>query len=636
VLDDGKEALGACLPAEHTPEPLVLTLPDLTKAAMTASLKILQDVFGYSRFRPGQEEVIQSVLAGERVLAIMPTGGGKSLCFQVPALVKGGLTVVVSPLISLMRDQVAALRANGVAAASLNSSLELEEKSAVYGQMARGELRLLYLSPERLVMRETQELLARSGLSLIAIDEAHCVSQWGHDFRKEYLQLTRLREVFPDLPMVALTATADRATQRDIQEQLFGGEARTFISGFDRPNLLLGIEPKVAARRQLLDFLSARRGQAGIVYCLSRKKVDQTAAWLRTQGVEALAYHAGLPTETRTQSQDRFVNEDGVVVVATVAFGMGIDKPDVRFVAHVDLPASVEAYYQEIGRAGRDGAPADTYMLYGLEDIRLRRGLIEQSGAPVEQKQVEQRRLNALLTICESVTCRRQSLLAYFGESHEPCGNCDLCLDPVEQIDGTVEAQKVLSAVYRSGQRFGAQHIVHILRGKTTDKIRERGHDRLKTFGVGQDFGEREWHSVIRQLAAEGHLQVDLENYGGLTLSGQAVAILKGEKQVKLRRDSLTKTTRKGQSAELMADLKVDAKLLTALKRLRLELAREQSVPAYVIFTDRTLIDMAQKDPTSQEEMARVHGIGESKLAHYGAAFLAELDSYRGSIQAAD
>tara|TARA_R110002072_G_scaffold49863_17_gene135030 strand:+ start:1488 stop:3398 length:1911 start_codon:yes stop_codon:yes gene_type:complete len=636
VLDDGKEALGACLPAEHTPEPLVLTLPDLTKAAMTASLKILQDVFGYSRFRPGQEEVIQSVLAGERVLAIMPTGGGKSLCFQVPALVKGGLTVVVSPLISLMRDQVAALRANGVAAASLNSSLELEEKSAVYGQMARGELRLLYLSPERLVMRETQELLARSGLSLIAIDEAHCVSQWGHDFRKEYLQLTRLREVFPDLPMVALTATADRATQRDIQEQLFGGEARTFISGFDRPNLLLGIEPKVAARRQLLDFLSARRGQAGIVYCLSRKKVDQTAAWLRTQGFEALAYHAGLPTETRTQSQDRFVNEDGVVVVATVAFGMGIDKPDVRFVAHVDLPASVEAYYQEIGRAGRDGAPADTYMLYGLEDIRLRRGLIEQSGAPVEQKQVEQRRLNALLTICESVTCRRQSLLAYFGESHEPCGNCDLCLDPVEQIDGTVEAQKVLSAVYRSGQRFGAQHIVHILRGKTTDKIRERGHDRLKTFGVGQDFGEREWHSVIRQLAAEGHLQVDLENYGGLTLSGQAVAILKGEKQVKLRRDSLTKTTRKGQSAELMADLKVDAKLLTALKRLRLELAREQSVPAYVIFTDRTLIDMAQKDPTSQEEMARVHGIGESKLAHYGAAFLAELDSYRGSIQAAD
>ncbi len=603
---------------------------------MTASLKILQDVFGYSRFRPGQEEVIQSVLAGERVLAIMPTGGGKSLCFQVPALVKGGLTVVVSPLISLMRDQVAALRANGVAAASLNSSLELEEKSAVYGQMARGELRLLYLSPERLVMRETQELLARSGLSLIAIDEAHCVSQWGHDFRKEYLQLTRLREVFPDLPMVALTATADRATQRDIQEQLFGGEARTFISGFDRPNLLLGIEPKVAARRQLLDFLSARRGQAGIVYCLSRKKVDQTAAWLRTQGFEALAYHAGLPTETRTQSQDRFVNEDGVVVVATVAFGMGIDKPDVRFVAHVDLPASVEAYYQEIGRAGRDGAPADTYMLYGLEDIRLRRGLIEQSGAPVEQKQVEQRRLNALLTICESVTCRRQSLLAYFGESHEPCGNCDLCLDPVEQIDGTVEAQKVLSAVYRSGQRFGAQHIVHILRGKTTDKIRERGHDRLKTFGVGQDFGEREWHSVIRQLAAEGHLQVDLENYGGLTLSGQAVAILKGEKQVKLRRDSLTKTTRKGQSAELMADLKVDAKLLTALKRLRLELAREQSVPAYVIFTDRTLIDMAQKDPTSQEEMARVHGIGESKLAHYGAAFLAELDSYRGSIQAAD
>ncbi|MGO1117250.1 DNA helicase RecQ [Rhodovibrionaceae bacterium A322] len=603
---------------------------------MTTALQILEDVFGYRRFRPGQQEVIEAVLAGERVLAIMPTGGGKSLCFQVPALVKGGLTVVVSPLISLMRDQVAALRSNGVAAASLNSTLEQPEKSEIYSQLARGELRLLYLSPERLVMPETQDLLARSGLSLIAIDEAHCVSQWGHDFRKEYLQLTRLRDVFPDLPMVALTATADRATQRDIQERLFGGEAKTFISGFDRPNLTLAIEPKVAARRQLLDFLSARKGQAGVIYCLSRKKVEQTADWLRDQGYDTLAYHAGLPKEQREEAQDRFVNEDGVVVVATVAFGMGIDKPDVRFVAHVDLPGSVEAYYQEIGRAGRDGAPADTFMLYGLEDIRLRRGLIDQSSAPIEQKQVEQRRLNALLTICESVTCRRQTLLAYFGESHEPCGNCDLCHNPVEQVDGTIEAQKVLSAVYRSGQRFGAQHIVHILRGKATDKIRERGHDQLKTFGVGQEFGEREWHSVIRQLAAEGHLHVDLENYGGLTLAGQAVAILKGEQSVKLRRDSLTKVTRKRQTAEALADLKVDAKLLTVLKRLRLELAREQSVPAYVILTDRSLIDMAQKMPTCLEEMAEVHGIGDSKLNRYGAEFLEALEGYRLERQAAE
>ncbi len=599
--------------------------------------QILQDVFGYSAFRGEQQAVVEHVAAGGDALVLMPTGGGKSLCYQIPALMRPGVGVVVSPLIALMQDQVDALKQLGVQAAFLNSSLSAEAGRAVFGRLMRGELDLLYVAPERLLMDSflgyLDELHDGPGLALFAIDEAHCVSQWGHDFRPEYRELTVLHQRFPEVPRIALTATADAPTRREIVERLSLEAARQFVSSFDRPNIRYRVVLKDNARRQLLDFLeSEHASDAGIVYCLSRRKVEETAAWLKEQGWDALPYHAGLDAATRERHQSRFLREEGVVMVATVAFGMGIDKPNVRFVAHLDLPKSMEGYYQETGRAGRDGLPANAWMAYGLGDVISMRQMLASGEAPEERKRLELRKLDALLGYCESTTCRHQAILRYFSEEHPGnCDQCDNCLEPVDTWDASEAARMALSCVYRSGQRFGAGHLIDVLLGKSTPQVEKFRHAQLSTFGIGEALTQAQWSGVFRQLVAGGLLSVDMEGYGGLRLAEAARPVLRGEQAVWLRRDAervrqRTSKAERAARAKETYDAARDDPLWLALKARRTELAREQGVPPYVIFHDSTLLEMLERRPATLAAMGQIGGIGQAKLERYGKAFLQVLE----------
>jgi ATP-dependent DNA helicase RecQ len=597
-------------------------------------LGVLRGVFGYSGFRGQQQAIIDHVVAGGDAIVLMPTGGGKSLCYQLPALLRPGLGVVVSPLIALMKDQVDTLRQAGVRAAALNSGLPPGEAGAVERAARDGALDLLYVSPERLMMPHCLELLRRCQVALFAIDEAHCISQWGHDFRRDYQALGILKQGFPDTPLMALTATADDPTRRDIAERLHLGAARLFAAGYDRPNLFYRVVPKQNARDDLLRFLDDEHaGDAGIVYCLTRKAVEDTAAWLSQRGREALPYHAGLPAETRARHQERFLREEGLIVVATVAFGMGIDKPNVRFVAHLDAPKNLEAYYQETGRAGRDGLPADAWMAYGMADVMNLRRLTEAGEISEQQRRIERQKSEALIGYCETISCRRQVLLGYFGErDHPPCGNCDNCRNPVESWDGTIAAQKALSAVYRTGQRFGAHHLVDVLLGNATPRIRDLGHDRLKTFGVGTELDGRRWLSVIRQLLAQGLLLPDPEGHGGLTLAPTASEVLRGTRSVGFRQEAPRERTRrrkpagKGAAPGGMLDPAAE-RLWTALRAWRLDEARRQELPPYVIFHDATLIEVARRRPVTLEALSDIPGLGRSKLDRYGTAVLAVISN---------
>ena len=597
---------------------------------MPAPLEILQRVFGYGGFRGQQARIVDHVIQGGDALVLMPTGGGKSLCFQVPALVREGVALVISPLIALMRDQVLSLRQLGVRAAYLNSSLDWSEAADIESQMARGELDLVYVAPERLSSPGFLNLLEHAQISLFAIDEAHCVSQWGHDFRPEYLKLSILHERFPQVPRLALTATADMQTRADIQARLNLAEAEVFLDSFDRPNIQYRVRPKQEARRQLLDFIKSRHPEdAGIVYCLSRAKVEETAKWLKAEGFDALPYHAGLDARTREAHQDRFIKSEGVIVVATIAFGMGIDKPNVRFVAHMDLPKSMEAYYQETGRAGRDGLPADAWMAYGLSDVAAMRGMLESGDASEEIKRLERRKLEALIGYCETPMCRRQVLLNYFDEVlAAPCGNCDNCLEPVETFDGTIMAQKALAAIYRTGQRFGTGHLIDVLRGTHTEKTAKFGHDQIKTFGVGADTPKPEWMSVYRQLVAAGFLTVNHELYGALQLTEAAGPVLKGAQTLRLRRDAAAvfkksaRTSRPAGGAPAALS-ETDDTLWHKLRACRLELAKAQGVPPYVIFHDTTLLEMVRQKPTDRLGLSKISGVGATKMDRYGEAFLA-------------
>ncbi len=591
--------------------------------------KILHDVFGYARFRGEQQAIVEQIADGGDALVLMPTGGGKSLCYQIPALLRPGVGIVVSPLIALMQDQVDALRQLGVKAAYLNSSLSADDAREVQSRLLRGELDLLYVAPERLLNAGFLALLERSSLALFAIDEAHCVSQWGHDFRPEYRELTILHERFPAVPRIALTATADAPTRREIIERLSLESARAFVSSFDRPNIRYRVTNKVSALNQLQDFIDKEHANdAGIVYCLSRRRVDETAARLKEFGWDALPYHAGLDAATRAANQSRFLREEGVIMVATVAFGMGIDKPNVRFVAHLDLPKSMEGYYQETGRAGRDGLPADAWMAYGLGDVVSMRQMLMSGEAPEERKRVELRKLDALLGFCESTACRHQTILRYFGEEHPGnCGQCDNCLTPVQTWDASREAQMALSCVYRTGQRFGVAHLIDVLLGKVTVKIEQFNHQQLSTFGIGRELTQQQWSSVFRQLIAGGYLEADIEAYGGLRLTEAARPVLRSEQAISLRRDAepakrkSVRTERAGKSREPFSGADED-RLWLALKACRMALAREQGVPPYVIFHDSTLLEMHDRRPASLAELSRISGVGQGKLARYGDDFL--------------
>ncbi|WP_245459746.1 DNA helicase RecQ [Mesorhizobium sp. M1A.F.Ca.IN.022.02.1.1] len=592
---------------------------------------MLKDVFGFDDFRPGQAEVIEALLCGRHVLAVMPTGAGKSLCYQVPALVLGGLTIVVSPLVALMQDQVAALRLAGVAADTINSSLDRDANVAAWRRVASGQTRLLYLAPERLMTERMLDALARLDIRLIAVDEAHCISQWGPAFRREYEDLARLRDLFPKVPMIALTATADETTRTDISARLFAERVDTLVLGFDRPNIKLAIEPKQDSKRQLLRFVERHAGQSGIVYCLSRRKTEEMAAFLEKNGVTALAYHAGMSKEARDANQNAFMTLSGVVIVATIAFGMGIDKPDVAYVFHTDLPASLEAYYQEIGRAGRDGRPAEAHMLYGLGDIRTRRLFIDDEDASPEHRRRSHGRLDTLIGYCETAQCRRQVLLGYFGEGASPCGNCDNCLSQAPRADGSIEARIILSAVAQTGERFGASHIVDILLGHETEKVLARGHQRLASFGTGAAHKRPAWLSLIRQLVAGGYLVPDPDGYGGLAISESGRALGRGEIAFEYRVETRHRSLRdKARSAQAAADAEdLDAALLATLKALRLRLAKERQVPAYVVFSDRTLIAMAERCPRDLAAFAEVNGVGEAKLKEFGEVFLSAIAEHQ-------
>ncbi|MAR89750.1 MAG: DNA helicase RecQ [Pseudomonadales bacterium] len=590
---------------------------------MESPLHILEHVFGYTEFRGQQQAIIETLVAGGDALVIMPTGGGKSLCYQIPALARPGCGVVISPLIALMQDQVEALKAAGVRAGYLNSTLAPQQAAEIESALLQGELDLLYIAPERLIQPRCLNLLQRAQLALFAIDEAHCVSQWGHDFRADYLELNLLAENFPQVPRVALTATADERTRQEIAQRLALGSAAHFISGFDRPNIQYRIQLKDKPRAQLLEFLRREHpGQAGVIYCLSRNKVEKTAQWLAEEGFNALPYHAGLPAALRQQHQRRFLREDGIIMVATIAFGMGIDKPDVRFVAHLDLPKSIEAYYQETGRAGRDGEPATALLLYGLEDV-VKLGQMAASSEGSEQfKRLERQRLDAMLGLCEITSCRRQALLRYFGETlPQPCGNCDTCLQPPQTWDATEPARKLLSCVFRSGQRFGANHVVDILRGSNNERIKQFGHDQLSTYGIGRDLSSNEWRAMVRQLVARGYLQVDADRFGALCLTERCRPLLRGEETLELRktltRPGLSQTRSRGEDMQ-----EQDLPLWHALRACRKQLAEENGVPPYVVFHDATLREMVQQRPISEAALMKISGVGDSKLARFGEAFL--------------
>tara|TARA_R110001592_G_scaffold320639_2_gene598813 strand:+ start:140527 stop:142344 length:1818 start_codon:yes stop_codon:yes gene_type:complete len=595
---------------------------------ITSAQNILQTVFGYPSFRSPQDDIIQTVVEGGDALVLMPTGGGKSLCYQIPALLRPGCGIVVSPLIALMKDQVDALRQVGVRASYLNSSLDAATANQVEQALLAGELDLLYVAPERLNQQRMLSLLQGSSIALFAIDEAHCVSQWGHDFRADYLQLSILHECFPDVPRIALTATADERTRAEIIHRLDLGEARQFIAGFDRPNIRYRIALKHNAKQQLLRFLKDEHPKdAGIIYCLSRKKTEETASWLQQQGFKALPYHAGLNAATRADHQSRFLREESVIVVATIAFGMGIDKPDVRFVAHLDLPKTIESYYQETGRGGRDGEPTDAWMIYGLQDVIKLRQMMSGSEGSEEHKRAEQHRLNAMLGLCEITSCRRQVLLNYFGDAlPEPCGNCDNCLEPVDTWDGTESARMALSAVYRTDQRFGVKHVVDVLLGTETDKISQYGHDQLPTYGIGKTLDSNQWSSVFRQLVARGYLCVDMERFGALRLEEKCRPLLRGDEHIELRRDIKRKEARRLSKTYLSED--VDVALWEALRECRRQLAGDQGIPPYIIFHDSTLQEMCATVPQTMEQFSRLSGVGERKRDKYGPAFLQAINNH--------
>lgn len=596
---------------------------------MSQTLEILTQTFGFSEFRPSQQEVIDHLVNGEDALVLMPTGGGKSLCYQLPALLRSGTAIVISPLIALMQDQVNAATQLGIQAAFLNSTLSSLEKYEVSQIYRRGGLDLLYLAPERLQHAETLELLKSTRISLVAVDEAHCVSQWGHSFRPDYLQLSIFKQTFPTVPLVALTATADELTRTEILTRLGIDSAKVFIQGFDRPNIFYEVQPKNNPRRQLLKFLKSNHlNEAGIVYCLSRKKTEATANWLVSHGFNALPYHAGMPAEVRQENQRRFLQEDAVIMVATIAFGMGIDKPDVRFVGHLDLPKSIESYYQETGRAGRDGESAHAWMVYGLQDVILLKQMMENATTEDKHRRLEKHKLDAMLAFCEVSSCRRQILLGYFGEQlQQPCGHCDNCKNPVQTWRATEQVQKALSAIFRTGQRFGANYIVDVLLGKKDERIQRFGHDRLSLFGIGTELNDREWKSLLRQLVVRGLITVDVSGYGGLLLHPSCRQILKGDEEIELNRDLIEALSVPKPMKNLKEDLDYDATLFESLRELRSTLAREQSVPPYVIFHDRALQEMAANRPASLDMMRSITGVGELKLERYGQQFLDILNS---------
>ena len=589
---------------------------------MTAPTQILQQVFGFSHFRQPQEKIIQTLVSGKDALVLMPTGGGKSLCYQIPAIARDGCGIVISPLIALMQDQVNAMRLLGVSAAFLNSTQQADEVRAIEQQLRAGAIDLLYIAPERLIQSRTMQLLKEIELALFAIDEAHCVSQWGHDFRADYLQLTLLQEVFPEVPRIALTATADSRTQKEIVERLHLGDAERFIAGFDRPNIRYRIGVKHNAKQQLLKLLNAEhQGDSGIIYCLSRKKTEDIAAWLSEQGFKAYAYHAGLSTELRSRHQAMFLRDEAVIIVATIAFGMGIDKPDVRFVAHLDLPKTIESYYQETGRAGRDGEPATAWMIYGLQDVIKLRQMMANSEGNDSHRRAEQYRLNAMLGLCEITTCRRQALLTYFGdELKEACRNCDICLDPPETWDGSEAARKALSTAFRTEQRFGVNHLIEVLRGTNSDKIFQYGHNNLPVYGIGQALNNNQWRSVFRQLVARGYMSVDLERFGALRLEEKCRPLLRGEETISLRKDVRSTTARAQTKVQLARE--VDIALWEALRECRRSYAAELGVPPYVVFHDTTLQEMCLRLPQTMEEFSELSGVGERKLERYGPAFV--------------
>jgi len=594
------------------------------------ALEILNSLYGYDSFRGHQADIIEHVAEGNNALVLMPTGGGKSLCYQIPSLLRDGVGIIISPLIALMQDQVGAMQQLGVKAAFLNSSLSRSEQNDIEQQLMAGQLDLLYIAPERLIQPYVLDMLGRCRLALFAIDEAHCVSQWGHDFRSDYLALSLLAERFSAIPRIALTATADIRTRKEIIERLSLDGAKAYISGFDRPNIRYAIANKTTPKKQLLAFLQHRKSEAGIVYCLSRKKVEDTAEWLSQQGYNALPYHAGLPSQLRQTHQNRFLREDGVIIVATIAFGMGIDKPDVRFVAHLDLPKSIEAYYQETGRAGRDGQPADAWMVYGLQDVVRLQQMAQGSDGSEQFKRAERHKLDAMLGLCEVTSCRRKVLLSYFAdEAPNQCGNCDNCQMPPETWDGTEAAQKVLSCVYRTGQRFGLVHVMDVLQGKENEKVLQHGHEKLSTFGIGSDTHEAQWRSVIRQLVVRGLLRVDLEGYSALQLTDLCRPVLKGEQELHLRKEEVKAPSLKGgskgggkKSAGKVQIAPEDQELWEELRECRKYLAEEHNVPPYVIFHDATLKEMLDVMPMSGSELLTLTGVGDSKLEKYGADFI--------------
>jgi len=592
-----------------------------------AKQRVLHQVFGFNTFRPGQETVVDALLDGRHVLAVMPTGSGKSLCYQVPALVEDGLTIVVSPLLALMEDQIAALRLAGVAAETINSGRSRDDNVAVWRRVSLGETKILYLSPERLMSERMLSALGKLPVRLIAIDEAHCISQWGPAFRPDYEALTQLPRLFPEAAVGAFTATADEVTRADIVAKLFGGDALLHVTGFDRPNIQLVVERRRDRKKQMIDFLAAHRGESGIVYCLSRAKCEEMARMLSDNGVRALPYHAGMDAEVRVRNQGIFLAEPGVVMVATIAFGMGIDKSDVRFVFHADIPGSLEAYYQEIGRAGRDGQPAVAHMLYGLDDIRMRRQFIEQEDSGDERKRREHKRLDALIGYCEAPECRRRPLLAYFGEDSEPCGNCDVCRDPIPLADGSAEARLAMAAIIGTGERFGSAHLIDVLRGSASEKVARFGHDTIRAFGIGKAHSVDAWRSMLRQMIAAGFLELDVGGYGGITISAPGRDLLRGEGTFRYRPDTVAgNSKRRAKTAEAATDWTDDeAELLGRLKELRRSLAVERRVPAYVVFTDKSLEDMIRRRPTSRAEFGEVSGVGAAKLRDFADFFLAVL-----------